>query len=60
VEYFAFPRATALAEVVWSPAAPRDFAGFERRLQNHLLRLDQLGVNYPKDSAATIRTPLVR
>jgi hexosaminidase len=52
VEYFAFPRAAALAEVVWSSAAQKDFAGFERRLQNHLRRLDQLGVNYRKEPAA--------
>lgn len=52
VEYFAFPRAAALAEVVWSPTAQKDFAGFERRLQNHLRRLDQLGVNYRKEPAA--------
>ncbi|MBI5395460.1 MAG: beta-N-acetylhexosaminidase [Verrucomicrobia bacterium] len=55
VEYFAFPRAAALAEVVWSPAERKDFAGFERRLQNHLLRLDHLGVNYRKESAASDR-----
>ncbi len=52
VEYFAFPRATALSEVVWSPTTRRDFADFERRLPDHLLRLDQLGVNYRKPSPA--------
>jgi len=52
VEYFAFPRAAALAEVVWTPAERKDFASFERRLQGHLQRLDQLGVNYRKPSAA--------
>jgi len=55
VEYFAFPRAAALAEVVWSPAERKDVAGFERRLQDHLPRLDQLGVNYRKPSAADNR-----
>jgi hexosaminidase len=50
VEYFAFPRAAALAEVVWSPAAANDFAGFQRRLQIHARRLDELGVNYRKAS----------
>ncbi len=52
VEYFAFPRASALAEVVWTPAERKDFADFERRLQGHLLRLDHVGVNYRKPSAA--------
>lgn len=55
VEYFAFPRAAALAEVVWTPAERKDFASFERRLQNHLFRLDQIGVNYRKPSAASDR-----
>ena len=51
VEYFAFPRAVALAEVVWSPAQNRDFAEFRRRLEHHLKRLDQLEVNYRKLNA---------
>ena len=38
VEYFAFPRAAALAEVVWTPAERKDFADFERRLQDWLCR----------------------
>ncbi len=46
VEYMAFPRAAALAEVVWSPARARKYADFEKRLQTHLQRLDTLGVNY--------------
>jgi hexosaminidase len=52
VEYFAYPRAVALAEVIWSPAKSRDYAGFERRLAGHLKRLDALGVNYRKGPAA--------
>ena len=46
VEYFAFPRATALAEVLWTPANGRDFSGFQQRLARHAARLDQLKVNY--------------
>ncbi|MEU8660129.1 beta-N-acetylhexosaminidase [Actinoplanes philippinensis] len=45
VEYMAFPRLCALAEVVWSPAG-RDFADFAARLPRHLELLDALGVNY--------------
>lgn len=48
VEYMAYPRAIALAEVVWSPAGKRDWLNFQSRLQNHLPRLDILGVNYAK------------
>jgi hexosaminidase len=50
VEYMAFPRMTALAEVVWSPKERKDFADFRRRLEVHLRRLDGMGVNYRKPS----------
>lgn len=46
VEYMAFPRAAALAEVLWSPAAGRSFDEFRQRLVPHLRRLDRLGINY--------------
>ncbi|MEU2426053.1 beta-N-acetylhexosaminidase [Streptomyces sp. NPDC007851] len=49
VDYQAFPRLAAFAEVAWSalPAPPeRDFAGFERRMATHYRRLDALGVAY--------------
>ena len=45
-EYMAYPRLTALAEVVWTPAAARDLADFRRRLAVHLRRLQALDVNY--------------
>ncbi|MFJ9458907.1 beta-N-acetylhexosaminidase [Kitasatospora sp. NPDC101447] len=50
IDYRAFPRLVAFAEVAWSelPVRPaeRDFAGFERRLATHLKALDALGVEY--------------
>jgi hexosaminidase len=48
VEYMAFPRMTALAEVVWSPKERKAFADFRRRLDVHLRRLDGMRVNYRK------------
>lgn len=48
VEYMAFPRACALAEVAWSPQEARDWDGFQPRLAAHLKRLDGLGVGYRK------------
>jgi hexosaminidase len=46
VDYAAFPRLAAFAEVVWSPA-DRSYAEFEQRLAtHHLPRLDALGVEY--------------
>ena len=46
VEYMIYPRALALSEVLWSPAAARDWAGFTGRLPGVLRTLDQLRVNY--------------
>jgi hexosaminidase len=46
VEYMAFPRMCALAEVDWSPKDARDWNDFSRRLPTHLRRLEQWGVNY--------------
>ena len=45
VEYMAFPRLCALAEVVWSPKDARDYAGFVERLGSHTERLRALDVN---------------
>jgi hexosaminidase len=51
VEYMAFPRACALAEVLWTPKADRNYSDFTTRLATHLERLQVLDVNYrsPKD-----------
>ncbi|MFK0194696.1 beta-N-acetylhexosaminidase [Kitasatospora sp. NPDC090308] len=50
VDYKAFPRLAAFAEVAWSdlPREPadRDFADFERRMAGHYPRLDALGIEY--------------
>lgn len=46
VEYMAFPRMLALAEVVWSRAEDKNFAHFKRRLVAHLPHLDKQNVNY--------------
>ena len=46
VEYMAFPRLAALAEVAWSTVENRDYASFLQRLRAHLKRLDVLKVQY--------------
>jgi hexosaminidase len=46
VEYMAYPRAVALAEVLWSPKATRAWGSFRMRLAAALATLDRLGVNY--------------
>ena len=45
-EYMAYPRMSALAEVVWTPQEQRKLSDFRRRLDSHLLRLQALDVNY--------------
>jgi hexosaminidase len=46
VEYMAWPRLAALAEVLWSPPETRDLASFRSRLKTHFERLAILDVNY--------------
>lgn len=46
MEYMAFPRAIAVAEVLWSPKEKRNFEDFQKRLSTHFKRLDALNVNY--------------
>lgn len=45
VQYMAFPRVAALAEIAWSTDRPVA-EEFETRLRGHLARLDASGVNY--------------
>ena len=45
-EYMAFPRACALAEVLWTPVAEKNYTDFLQRLATHLERLAALDVNY--------------
>jgi hexosaminidase len=46
VEYMAFPRLTALAEVLWTQAERKDYRDFLGRLPAHLERLSALDVAY--------------
>lgn len=46
VEYMAFPRLAALAELAWSPAAATQWESFRVRLRGHVARWDALGINY--------------
>ncbi|MCC9177113.1 beta-N-acetylhexosaminidase [Arthrobacter sp. zg-Y750] len=47
VQFAAYPRLCALAEVLWSPQDRRNYAGFLQRLEpSHLARLGAMGVEY--------------
>jgi hexosaminidase len=53
VMYMAFPRATALAETLWTPACEKDYADFMARLQMHRAKLDAMKIHYhPFENAA--------
>ena len=62
VEFMAFPRTLALAEVAWTDTAARDWDDFARRLRAHYPRLDAMGLRYRVPPVAGLhpRTVVVR
>lgn len=60
MEYMAFPRTSALAEVAWLNPEHKDYADFQRRLSLHTQRLEHMGVNYrePGDDALSLMDKL--
>lgn len=46
VEYMAFPRISALAEVVWTEDSNKNYNDFNSRMIKHYKRLDAIGTNY--------------
>jgi hexosaminidase len=46
VEYMAFPRAAALAEVAWTQPEYKDWEIFKRKMEKQYLRYEGLGINY--------------
>ncbi|MEZ4667302.1 MAG: beta-N-acetylhexosaminidase [Anaerolineae bacterium] len=48
VEYMVYPRAAALAEILWSYPTERNFEDFFIRMSQQQARLEFLGVNYRK------------
>lgn len=58
MEYMAFPRGCAVAEIGWTPQADRNFDDFTQRMQGHYPRLDALCVNYRHPTP--IETPVAK
>ena len=48
LQYMAYPRAIALAEVLWSPPATRNEQRFNHALQAHFALLDARKINYAR------------
>jgi hexosaminidase len=46
LDYMTYPRACALAQVLWTGEGREDMGAFAARLADHLRRLDRLGVRY--------------
>jgi hexosaminidase len=57
VEYMMFPRAIALAEVLWSQRGNKDFAGFSKRLNREFPYLARERVNYRRPEANGVGNP---
>jgi len=53
VEFLAFPRLPAIAEIGWSPAAARNWDDFGSRLAAHGPRWSAMGVNYHRSEQIT-------
>jgi hexosaminidase len=47
-EYMVYPRAAAMAEVLWSPKEGRTYADFVQRMKTHTQRLKEWNVNYAR------------
>ena len=52
VEYMAYPRVAALAEVAWTAPERLDWPDFQRRLEPQLARYRRLGVDYAESGLA--------
>ncbi|MFZ6012337.1 MAG: beta-N-acetylhexosaminidase, partial [Bacteroidota bacterium] len=48
VEYMVYPRACAMAEVLWTPKENRNYQDFRERMKTHAQRLEEWKVNYAK------------
>ena len=48
VEYMAFPRSCALAEILWLPEEKKDYENFLKRMKTQEARFDAAGLNYRK------------
>jgi hexosaminidase len=56
-EYMLWPRAFALAEVLWSPKEKLNWNSFVNKTEEHLKLLDRAGINYSKSFYDAIIIP---
>lgn len=56
-EYMIMPRMSALAEVLWSPKAAKDWGNFSQRMESQYRRFEKLGINYATSAFQVSATP---
>lgn len=54
LNYQAFPRACAFAEVGWTPAGKKDFPDFKKRLKAYSERMDLMGIKFARNVISQI------
>ncbi|MFD0795200.1 beta-N-acetylhexosaminidase [Mucilaginibacter litoreus] len=59
-EYMTWPRAFALAECVWSPAAKKNFNTFFGKVEKHFARFDEAEIKYAPSVYDPIFTPGIK
>jgi hexosaminidase len=59
VDYMSWPRALALSEVAWSPAAKRSYTRFQQKMPIVLATLDKRGVNFRIPAPAQLKDTLL-
>ncbi|HEX5169057.1 MAG TPA: family 20 glycosylhydrolase, partial [Cyclobacteriaceae bacterium] len=60
VEYMVYPRAIALAEVVWSPKDSRNYDNFAQRMASHRALMDAWKINYAKHMFADVKSDSIQ
>ncbi len=50
VEYFAYPRGAALAEVAWTKPTLKNWDNFKKRLEKQYERYEDMGINYSRSA----------
>ncbi len=56
IEYMAFPRITAIAEVAWTPASQREWSSFKERLAQLGLRFEVMNINFYRSALVNWET----
>jgi hexosaminidase len=59
VEYMILPRMPAMAEVLWSDPAQRNWEDFSKRVETHMLHWERQGYQFSKGNTKVTITPIM-